>query len=235
MSAPSVKAILFDLDGTLVDTARDFVYIIQQLAKQYQLQTPNEEQIREKVSAGALAMVSLFQTIGDTSLAEEQILAYRQQFLDNYEQNICVKSQIYGGLESLLTELEIQGVAWGIVTNKPRYLSERLLQALQLDKRCSVLVCPEDVNHSKPDPEPLYLAIEKLAIDCSEAGKVIYIGDHLRDIEAGNRAGMQTIIAGYGYISAEEKQNLDCWGADEMVETSQELVEQLYQLIENKH
>ncbi len=233
-----IKAVLFDLDGTLVDTARDFVYIIEQLAREHGLAVPSEVLILEKVSAGALAMVSLFKPAGfksadlqslelqkttDSELTEEQVLAYRQQFLDKYAQNICIKSHLYDGLDELLSILDNQGIAWGVVTNKPRYLSERLLQALDLTQRCAVLVCPEDVTHTKPDPEPLYLALDTLAIAPSEADSVIYIGDHIRDIQAGKQAGMITMVAGYGYISEEQRRKLADWGADEIVQSSQDL------------
>ncbi len=220
-----MKAILFDLDGTLVDTAKDFIYIIQQIAEENQLIAPKEQIILEQVSAGALAMVSLFQASSGNDLNNEQILTYQQQFLDNYEKNICVKSEIYHGLNDFLLNLESQGIAWGVVTNKPRYLSEQLLQALALDKRCSVLVCPDDVTHSKPNPEPLFLALETLNIKRNQADKVIYVGDHIRDIEAGNLAGMTTVVASYGYISKTEQANVTNWGADKIAKTSQHLVE----------
>lgn len=220
-----IKAVLFDLDGTLVDTAKDFVYIIQQIAEEYNLIAPSEQTIVEEVSAGVLAMVSLFQASSENHLSNEQILTYQQQFLDNYEKNICVKSEIYQGLNEFLADLEKQNIAWGVVTNKPRYLSEQLLQALQLDKRCSVLVCPDDVTHSKPNPEPLFLALDRLNIEHNQADKVIYIGDHIRDIEAGNSAGMKTVVASYGYISQEEQANVENWGADKIAKTSQQLVE----------
>ncbi len=228
-----IKAVLFDLDGTLVDTAKDFVYIIQQIAKENQLTAPSEQTILEKVSAGALAMVSLFQASSGNHLSNEQILDFRQQFLDNYEKNICVKSEIYQGLNEFLTDLENQGIVWGVVTNKPRYLSEQLLQALKLDKRCSVLVCPDDVTHSKPNPEPLFLALDTLNIERNQADKVIYVGDHIRDIEAGKCAGMKTIVASYGYISQEEQANVKNWGADKIAKTSQELVEILIDYIKS--
>ncbi len=220
-----IQAILFDLDGTLVDTAKDFVYIIQQIAEENQLIAPSEQTIVEQVSAGVLAMVSLFQASSGNHLSNEQILTYQQQFLDNYEENICIKSEIYQGLNEFLTDLEKQNIAWGVVTNKPRYLSEQLLQALDLDKRCSVLVCPDDVTHSKPSPEPLFLALNTLNINRNQADRVIYVGDHIRDIEAGQRAGMKTVVANYGYISTEEQAKVSNWGADKIANTSQQLVE----------
>lgn len=150
-----------------------------------------------------------------------KLLGYRQEFLDLYEADICVDSRLFAGFDEFLTALEQQGVPWGIVTNKPRYLAVQLLEKLALDKRCSVLVCPDDVKHTKPDPEGLLMACQTLAVNPKNA---IYIGDHVRDIEAGKRAGMTTVIAAFGYIPPEDK-NLDAWGADSIVDTPDELIE----------
>lgn len=219
-----VKAVLFDLDGTLIDTASDFVRIIDKMSYERGWQTPSEADIREQVSAGAAAMVKLILRQNGQSVAnEEQVLALRQQFLDEYGADICIDSRLFDGLDALLTALEEKGVPWGIVTNKPRYLSEQLLRAMQLYERCSVLVCPEDVSRTKPDPEPMYLALEKFGIPRGGSACVLYIGDHIRDIEAGNAAGMPTILAAYGYIAAEDRKKLKKWNADYIVETPEKL------------
>lgn len=219
-----VKAVLFDLDGTLIDTAADFVRIIGKMSAENAWQTPTEADIREQVSAGASAMVKLMLDYNQQlAVSEEDLLKFRQQFLDDYEADICVDSCVFRALEEVLTALESKRVPWGIVTNKPRYLSEKLLQQLQLDQRCAVLVCPEDVARKKPDPEPMYLALEKLNIARGGAGCVIYVGDHIRDIEAGNAAGMPTVLAAYGYIPPEDQKNLKQWGADYITETPERL------------
>ncbi|WP_435950049.1 HAD family hydrolase [Psychrobacter sp. DM8] len=219
-----IKAVLFDLDGTLIDTAADFVRIIGKMSQQNNWQAPPEAQIREQVSAGASAMVKLMlRHNNQDQVTEEELLAFRQQFLDDYEADICVDSQVFDGLESVLTTLEQKGVPWGIVTNKPRYLAEQLLQKMDLDQRCAALVCPEDVARSKPDPEPMYMALEKLAIPRGAAGCVLYVGDHIRDIDSGNAAGMPTILAGYGYIPPENQKTLKKWGADYIVNTPEQL------------
>lgn len=225
-----IKAVLFDLDGTLVDTAADFVRIIYEMAAENNFRAPSEQMIREKVSAGAQAMVSLFSihnNLGNAEQTKQQVLDYRQQFLDRYEQQICVDSQIFDGLNSLLTELEKQGIPWGVVTNKPRYLAVKLIQSLGLSKRCQTLVCPEDVTNTKPDPEPMYLAVKQLGLTKENCQNIVYVGDHIRDIAAGNAAGMITITAAYGYIGAEEKNELDNWQADYKVDTGKQLAELL--------
>lgn len=222
-----IKAVLFDLDGTLIDTAADFVRIIARMSEQHGWQAPSDGEIREQVSAGASAMVKLILTYNEQPIDDEILQQYRQQFLDEYEADICVDSRVFAELEPVLTQLENSGTPWGIVTNKPRYLAEKLLTALGLCDRCSVLVCPDDVRYTKPDPEPMYLAMEKLGLPRGIAGTVIYIGDHQRDIEAGNAAGMITILASYGYIPPEDKTNLQSWGANFITDTPEDLAKLL--------
>ena len=219
-----IKAVLFDLDGTLIDTAADFVRIIGKMSLENEWQAPPEAEIREQVSAGASAMVKLMLRYNDQiEVSEEALQDFRQQFLDDYEADICIDSCVFAELEEVLTTLETQGVPWGIVTNKPRYLAEQLLSKMALDERCAVLICPDDVSRSKPDPEPMYMALEKLSIPRGAAGCVLYVGDHIRDIEAGKAAGMPTILAAYGYIPSEDQKNLKSWGADYIVDTPKQL------------
>lgn len=223
-----VKAVLFDLDGTLIDTATDFVRIIGKMSRENDWQAPPEVEIREQVSAGASAMVRLMLSYNDQlELSEDTLLGFRQQFLDDYEADICVDSCVFAELEEVLQVLEERGVPWGIVTNKPRYLAEQLLNKMALDTRCAILICPDDVSRSKPDPEPMYMALEKLGIPRGAAGCVLYVGDHIRDIEAGKAAGMPTILAAYGYIPAEDQKTLKAWGADYIIDTPKQLNELL--------
>ncbi len=227
-----IQAVLFDLDGTLIDTAPDFIRIIRLMCAKHNHPAPTEVAIREQVSAGARAMVKLMfgEKFADVADTDATLLAYRQEFLDLYEADICVDSQLFEGLDALLIALERRGLPWGIVTNKPRYLAESLLAKLQLDSRCSVLVCPDDVTHTKPDPEPMHLAVSRLnaAGFSVTADACIYVGDHIRDIQAGNAAGMTTVIAGFGYVPPEDS-DLASWGADKIVATSQELSAYLLQ------
>lgn len=219
-----VKAVLFDLDGTLIDTAADFVRIIGKMSLENNWQAPPETEIREQVSAGASAMVQLMLRHNDQlEVSEDELLNFRQQFLDDYEADICVDSCLFDSLDAVLADLDSKGIPWGIVTNKPRYLAEKLLNKMQLNERCAALVCPDDVSRSKPDPEPMYMALEKLGIPRGASGSVLYVGDHIRDIEAGNAAGMPTILAAYGYIPPEDQKTLKKWGADYIVETPEQL------------
>ena len=223
-----INAVLFDLDGTLIDTAADFVRIIACMSAQNGWQVPEEALIREQVSAGASAMVKLMLRHNEQlDVDEKALLGFRQQFLDDYAADICVDSCLFTRLEDVLAHFETNNIPWGIVTNKPRYLAEDLLSALNLDKRCSVLVCPQDVSNPKPDPEPMLLALDKLNLPKSAAQNVIYVGDHVRDIEAGAAAGMKTILAAYGYIPPEDKDRLEEWGADYIIDTPEALYDLL--------
>lgn len=217
-----LQAVLFDLDGTLIDTAPDFIRIIKVMCGKHNHPCPSDEAIREQVSAGARAMVKLMfgDELANVADTDPKLLAYRQEFLDTYEADICVDSRLFPGLDELLVTLEHQGILWGIVTNKPRYLAEILLEKLALSERCSVLVCPDDVTHTKPDPEPMLLAVARLNAQFDRQIKLencIYVGDHIRDIQAGNAANMTTILAAYGYIPPEDQEDLGAWGADYII------------------
>lgn len=213
-----MNAVLFDLDGTLIDTAADFIRIIQQMCRDENRPVVDAESIRTQVSEGARAMVKL--VYPELEVTDPVFLAHRQRFLDLYAENIVVDTDLFQGMYPLLELLEQHDIPWGIVTNKPRGLSELLLDKLNLTTRCAVLVCPEDVAKTKPDPEPMYLAARILGINASD---IIYVGDHPRDIDAGRNANMYTILAAYGYLPVEYRDNLEAWQADVIIHTVAEL------------
>ncbi|AXI04456.1 phosphoglycolate phosphatase [Aquirhabdus parva] len=213
-----MKAVLFDLDGTLIDTAPDFIRIIKELCAEASVTPPADEVIRVQVSEGSKAMVrALHPELSDDS---PELIGYRNEFLRRYAENIAVHTTLFDGMDEVLRALEAKGIPWGIVTNKPRGLSALLLEAMHLSERCAVLVCPDDVRHTKPDPEPMYLAAKILGISPED---IVYVGDHPRDIDAGRAAGMQTILAAYGYLPPERADDLASWQADFIVHHAKEL------------
>ena len=218
-----MKAVLFDLDGTLIDTAADFIRIIQDMCREEGKEIVAADIIRTQVSEGARAMVKL--VYPELDVTDPVFLAHRQRFLDLYGADIAVDTDLFEGMYPLLEQLEEHNIPWGIVTNKPRWLSEELLKALNLTDRCAVLVCPEDVSKTKPDPEPMYLAAQKINIDVKDC---IYVGDHPRDIDAGRNANMYTILAAYGYLPLQHKDDLTAWHADCIVSD----VDQLHQVLQ---
>ena len=221
-----MKAVLFDLDGTLIDTSADFVRIIQNMCRDKGVEPVASELIRAQVSEGARAMVKLVYPELDAN--DLEFLQHRQRFLDIYGTDIAVETDLFEGMYALLDELEAAQIPWGIVTNKPRWLSEALLKALNLTERCSVLVCPEDVSNTKPDPEPMYLAAKQIETNAQDC---IYVGDHPRDIDAGLAANMYTILAAYGYLPLAHKDDLTAWQADCIVNDVAELHQKIQQMV----
>lgn len=218
---PSQQAsvVLFDLDGTLIDTAPDFIRCLNQLRKTNGLCALPDEHIRRSVSNGARAMIRIgFGLEPD----HPQYLEKHAAFLDLYEAGVALETRLFEGMDELLKTLEAQRIPWGIVTNKPARFAVPLIRSLDLADRCAALVCPDHVQHRKPHPEALLLASRQIGID---PGAGIYVGDHERDIEAGRNAGMKTIAVRYGYI--EEPDAVDLWQADLIADTVTDLAKLL--------
>ncbi|CAM3702703.1 HAD family hydrolase [Parendozoicomonas haliclonae] len=219
-----VQAILFDLDGTLLDTSDDFVHTLNRLLADDDRPPLPAQLIRSQVSNGSAAMVTLGYGLQPS---DDDFEPQRQRFLKAYQQHTSqadrdTSAHLFDGMDELLAAIETSDIPWGIVTNKPRHLTVPILEQLKLSQRCAVLVCPEDVANRKPDPESLWLATETL--DCSPEA-CLYVGDHERDIQAGQAAGMFTFAALYGFIPAGE--DPDDWRADYNVDSPQHLLEWL--------
>lgn len=210
-----LRAVLFDMDGTLLDTAPDFIAVAQAMRLARGLEPVADKQIRDVVSGGARAMVlSAF----DVDPLSEEFEGLRLEFLERYQEHCAVATHFYDGMEQLLADIEQANLLWGVVTNKPLRFAEPIMQQLNLASRSAVLVCPDHVSKSKPDPEPMLLACQKLGLD---PASVLFVGDDLRDIESGRAAGSKTAAVRYGYIHPED--NPDHWGADVVVDHPLEL------------
>jgi phosphoglycolate phosphatase len=210
-----LKAVVFDLDGTLLDTAPEFIDVVQALRSEHQLPPLPAERVRDVVSDGARAMVSLAL---DMPQDHPEFEARRQRFLAIYAQDLGRATAPFHGITELIAALAGGGVRWGVSTNKPSYLTDPLLARLAFDPPPASVVCPDHVSRPKPHPEPLLLNCREL--NCSPE-ETIYVGDHRRDIEAGQAAGMYTIAAAYGYVHADE--DPASWGADSVANGSGEL------------
>ncbi len=214
---PRLQAVIFDLDGTLLDTAPEFVAVVQQLRSEHDLGPLPEAQIRAHVSDGARAMVALAL---DITPEDELFESRRLRFLDIYQGMLGSATLVYQGITELLAELQSADIRWGISTNKPSYLTDPLIQAMDFSPPPGSIVCPDHVSQRKPHPEPLLLNC--LQLECPPHA-AIYIGDHLRDIQAGRNAGMYTIAAAYGYIHQDD--DVSDWGADAVAQSGDELLE----------
>ena len=210
-----LRAVLFDMDGTLLDTAPDFIAVAQAMRLARGLDRVPDQQVRDVVSGGARAMVlSAF----DVDPLSDEFEALRLEFLARYQDHCAVESRLYDGMTELLVEIEKSNLIWGVVTNKPLRFAEPIMHQLGLSSRSAVLVCPDHVSKSKPDPEPMLLACNQLDLDPS---RVLFVGDDLRDIESGRAAGSRTAAVRYGYIHPDD--DPDTWGADVVVNHPLEL------------
>jgi 2-phosphoglycolate phosphatase len=210
-----LQAVVFDLDGTLLDTAGEFIQVVHQLRAEHQLGRLPEADIRAQVSNGARALVTLALGLSE---GDAEFETQRLRLLEIYSGLLGSSAGPYPGIVELLETLANAGISWGISTNKPRAFTEPLLQRVDLRPEPASVVCADEVNNPKPHPEPLYLNCKQM--NCLPAN-VVYVGDHRRDIQAGRGAGMYTIAAAYGYL-LQGDDPVD-WGADSIANDGQEL------------
>ncbi len=200
-------AVLFDLDGTLLDTAPDLGAAVNHVLTSCNMAPLSDEIIRRTASDGALGLLRA--GFGDEELARRDAQGLRQQLLDYYASHLYIGTRPYPGIVEFIGWLNGQGIRWGIVTNKPAFLTEPLMAQVTELPGCGVIVSADTLPVRKPHPDPLYYACNKLDV---LPGRALYVGDHERDIEAGRAAGMQTVIAGWGYI--DPAMALESWQAD---------------------
>jgi len=193
-----IDAVLLDMDGTLLDSAPDFIAILQGMRGERGLPALPEGNLRAVISGGAAAMLGAAFGIAPEGCEWETL---RQDFLQRYQHHCAVFTRPFDGILPLLDTLEQRGLPWGVATNKPLCYAAPIMRRLGLEQRAAILLCPDHVENPKPAPDMLLLACQQLGLDAS---RVLYIGDDCRDIEAGRAAGMLTAAALWGYIHPDD-------------------------------
>jgi phosphoglycolate phosphatase len=215
-SRPEINTVLFDLDGTLVDTAPDMGYALNALLREHGRPPLEAAVIRPWVSHGSRGLIGL-------GFGEEpggrHFEDYKARFLSLYESRVCAESRLFEGMDQVIDQLDERRSPWGIVTNKPHYLTMALLEALGLHNRAACVVSGDSIPQRKPDPAPLLHACRQ--IDRSP-DVCVYVGDAQRDIEAGTRAGMSTLVALFGYLN--DQDDPAQWGATGVVEHPADII-----------
>jgi phosphoglycolate phosphatase len=215
----SIRTVLFDLDGTFADTAPDLANALNTLLAEEGRATLPFAQIRPQVSHGSIGLLKLGFGVapGDADFAR-----LRERLLAIYAANLCRDTRPFPGVPELLDALRARGLNWGIVTNKPAFLTEPLVQQLRLAFPPACIVSGDSTVNRKPHPEPMLLACRQAG---SEPPQCLYVGDAERDIAAGRHAGMKTLVALFGYIDSHETPG--AWGADGMIRAPREVLDWL--------
>ena len=211
-----MNLVLFDLDGTIADTARDLLAALQRLCSEESAEPPGYEQFRRVVSQGSAAMLNLS---FEGALGEPAFDNLRDRLLAHYHDDIATHTQLFEGMNEVLARLDGEAIKWGIITNKPGWLTNPLLEKLKLNKRPVCVISGDTLARRKPHPDQLLRACELTGVP---PGDGIYVGDARGDIVAGHRAGMRTVAALFGYIPAGEDPHT--WGADITISTPLELL-----------
>lgn len=212
--------VLFDLDGTLVDTAHDLAYALNLQRKRHGLDFLPFDVIRPYASHGSNALLSV--GFGITP-ADNSFLEMQKEYLSIYDQVLTREPLLFEGMLELLDTFERQKMPWGVVTNKPRRFTQPLMQSIGLWQRAACVVSGDDAARPKPYPDPLLLACEQARVKPEACW---YVGDAERDIQAGAAAGMRTVVALYGYLDATDRPVE--WGADAFVNQPLDLLQLIY-------
>jgi 2-phosphoglycolate phosphatase len=217
MSAPfDLACVLFDLDGTLVDTAPDLIACLNKAFTTHGFAQADPAAVKPFISFGAAAMIK--DCLGDSTSAAEQA-DILETMLGFYEQNIAEHSVFFSGITDILATIEARGLKWGVVTNKRERFTLPLMAALELDKRAACIISGDTTAHPKPHPEPMLEACRRAAVTPSQC---VYIGDASHDITAGKNAQMKTLAALYGYINAGDQP--ETWGADALIHSPTDIL-----------
>ncbi len=212
----SWHSILFDLDGTLLDTAPDLAFALNAVVREEGLRPLSIDSLKPRISGGAAAMIRLAFGERQDQLEYARLL---QRMLAIYRQHISDQTRFFDGMEAVIGEIERRKLGWGIVTNKLGWLTDPLLRALGLYHRTGCIISGDTTQYRKPHPQPVLEACRRLG---SEPRNCVYIGDAQRDVEAGRRAGMSTLVALYGYLGADDKPQE--WGASALLTEPKDLL-----------
>lgn len=211
-----VDAVLFDLDGTLVDSAPDLAGAANDLRAARELGALPYHALRPMVGSGARGMIGAAFGLAP---GDDEFETLRDEFLQRYEQRLLCETRVFDAMEPVLQALDRAGLRWGVVTNKVSRFSAPLVDGLQLRSRCAVLVSGDSTAHTKPHPAPLLEAARRLGV---AASRCVYVGDDHRDVLAGRSAGMATLAAAWGYLGNGE--GIERWQADAVLQHPRELL-----------
>ncbi len=210
-----IEAVLFDLDGTLADTAPDMARTVNEMRERRGLEAIAEQMVRPYVSRGARGMIMAAFKIGND---HPDYAAMREEFLEIYAGTLCVGTRLFPGMDALLDRLEARRIAWGVVTNKFERFARPVLEGLGLGARAAVVVGGDTCPRAKPFPDPLLFAAKVLRV---EPANTLYVGDDERDVQAARAAGMPVVVAGYGYLGDGPPPSQ--WGADAILDSPGEI------------
>lgn len=211
MSRPlpsTIAGVLFDLDGTLLDSAPDLYAALQAQCAEENVAAPAYAPVREVVSRGARAVLRC----AFAARGEAAIEALVPRYLELYQQVMARETRAFDGVDELLARLEASGLRWGIVTNKAAFLTDDLLQRIGWSARAAAVVCGDTLPVKKPDPAPVLLACERAGL---VPGQCLFVGDDRRDVQAGSAAGLFTVAASWGYLDGGDPRD---WGADAVLD-----------------
>jgi len=209
-----LSCVLFDLDGTLVDTAPDLISSLNRALEMHGFDPVAAEIVKPFISYGAKAMINASQTVLDDQLKA----AILETMLTHYQNNIAEHTVFFSGMADTLASIEAQGLKWGVVTNKRERFTNPLMDALKLTDRAACIVSGDTTANPKPHPEPMLAACKQADVNPQEC---VYIGDALHDITAGKNAQMKTLAAVYGYINPGDTP--ETWGADALIESPEQI------------
>ena len=219
MSFFAPAAVLFDLDGTLVDSAPDLAGAGNEMRIARGLPALPLEHFRPMVGSGARGMLGIALQV---TPQDEEFGALRDEFLARYAQRLTRESRVFDGMLPVLEALDARALRWGIVTNKATVYTLPVVEGLGLARRAAVVICGDTTAHAKPHPEPLFEAARRLGV---EAAHCIYVGDDERDVQAGRSAGMRTLVAEWGYLGQGEP--VANWRADHVMVRPADLLQWL--------